>query len=293
MRFGLYGINVGICAVDPAALPGVVRAVEEAGWDSVWAGEHYALPDPPTPQAPAAPGVPMLDPFVALAVAAAHSSTILLGTSVIVVPLHNPVMLAKKLASLDRVSGGRVAFGVGVGYLEPEFRAMGVPLAGRGRRTDDYLDAMAALWAGGAASHDGEYASFAGIRAEPLPVQAGGPPLHVGGYVPAAYRRAVTRGRGWYGYDLTPAAVRPHLDALRLAAVEHERPEHLGPLEITVTPPQRSTIDADLVGAYEELGVTRLAFLPPGPALRDAGALAAFVDTTAGLLAGARRPDRL
>lgn len=285
MRVGLYGINVGASALDPQVLPRVVRAVEEVGWDSVWVGEHYVLPDPPVPQSPAPPEVPMLDPFVALSVAAAHTSRILLGTSIIVVPLHNPLVLAKQIASLDRLSGGRFVFGAGVGYLEPEFRALGVPLADRGARTEEYLDAIYTVWAGGPASFSGRYVAFSGVRAEPRPVSPSGPPLHLGGQAQATYRRAVTRAHGWYGYDLAPDALRPSLDALRTAASSHQRPDHLGPLEITVAPPQRSTIDRALVEAYTDLGVTRLAFLPPGRALRDADRLVDFVTSTARLLA--------
>jgi probable F420-dependent oxidoreductase len=280
----MYGINIGVTALDPAALPRVVRAVEDAGWDSVWAGEHYVLPDPPVPQSPAPPGMPILDPFVALSVAAAHSSRILLGTSIVVVPLHNPLVLAKQVASIDRVSGGRFVFGVGVGYLEPEFRALGVPLADRGARTEEYLDAIYAMWAGGPASFAGQYVNFSGVRAEPRPLSPSGPPLHVGGHAAATYRRAITRAHGWYGYDLDPVALRPSVEALRVAESSFSRPGHLGLLEITVTPPQDSTIDPALVEEYARLGVTRLAFLPPGGAMRDADSLVRFVARTAQLL---------
>jgi probable F420-dependent oxidoreductase len=282
MHFGVYGINVGVCALDPQALPRLVRAIEDAGWESAWVGEHYVLPDPPTPQSPAGPGTPMLDPFVALAVAATHTSRILLGTSIIVVPLHNPLVLAKQVASIDRVSGGRFALGVGVGYLEPEFRALGVPLESRGARTDEYLDAMRAVWS--RQPYNGSYATFSGVRAVPVPLRPDGTPLHVGGHSPAAYRRAVARGAGWYGYNLTPTGLASCIDGLRAAAYAVDRPANLGPLEITVSPPQDAVVDPALVRAYQAQGVTRLALLPPAPAMREAGDLLGWFARTADLL---------
>jgi alkanesulfonate monooxygenase SsuD/methylene tetrahydromethanopterin reductase-like flavin-dependent oxidoreductase (luciferase family) len=163
VRFGLFSINVNVCATDPAAAVRVAVAAEAAGWESVWTGEHYVLPDPAIAASPAPPETPFLDPFIALANIAAHTSTLRLGTGVTVVPLHHPLMLAKQVASIDRVSGGRFIFGIGVGYLEPEFRALGVPLADRGDRTMDYLDALRAIWAADSvATHTGPYVSFAG-----------------------------------------------------------------------------------------------------------------------------------
>ncbi|HEX8803041.1 MAG TPA: TIGR03619 family F420-dependent LLM class oxidoreductase [Acidimicrobiales bacterium] len=280
MRFGLFGINVGVCAREPAEAVRVAVTAEAAGWESVWTGEHYVLPDPVVPTSPARPGTPMLDPFVALTNVAARTTTLLLGTGVTVVPLHAPVILAKKVASLDRVSGGRFLFGVGVGYLAPEFRAVGVPLAGRGARMDDHLDAMVALWTSdGPAVHDGPVTAFDDVRAEPPPVQQPHPPLHVGGYAPEAYRRAVTRGRGWYGYALDPAGTERALVALRRAEADHERPAELGPLEVSITPDPGTQVDEATVAAYAELGVDRLIALPPrGGAGEGADAQVRFVE---------------
>jgi probable F420-dependent oxidoreductase len=256
----LFGINFGVFAREPAAAIQVAVAAEEAGWDSVWAGEHYVLPDPPTANTAGPPGMAMLDPFVSLGAIAARTSRLLVGLGVIVLPLHQPLMLAKKVASLDRVSGGRLQFGVGVGYLEPEFRALGVELARRGERTMEYLDALRAIWTKGPASFHGDFVDFDGVRAEPLPVQQPMPPLHFGGGVARTYRRAVTQGRGWFGWDLDLAGTERAVAALR----EVERPAELGPLEITVTPRRDLTIDEDSVAAFAEIGVTRLLPLPPG-----------------------------
>jgi probable F420-dependent oxidoreductase len=287
MKLGLFGINMDLCAVDPALAVRVAQAAEAAGWESVWTGEHYVLPDPALGRTPAPPETPLLDPFVALTNVAAHTTTLLVGTGVTVVPVHQPLVLAKKVASLDRVSGGRFLFGVGVGYLAPEFAALGVPLAHRGERMDEYLDALRTIWTNEAfATFDGRFTSYADVRAEPRPVQQPGPPLHFGGYVPAAYQRAVTRGHGWYGFALDPAATAACLAALRAVEAAHERPAELGPLEISVTPRPGVPLDDAGLAAWAELGVTRLIVLPPRPprgasAGDTADALVAFVEDLA------------
>ena len=281
MQYGLFAINLDALGADPVAGVRVATAAETAGWESVWTGEHYALPDPRVPPSPSRPETPMLDPFVALANIAAHTSTLLLGTGVTVVPWHNPLLLAKQVASLDRVSGGRFLFGVGVGYLAPEFEALGVPLADRGARTLDHLDAMQAVWTPGRASHEGRFVRFDGIRAEPVPLQQPGPPLHFGGHVPAAFRRAVTRGHGWYGFALDLDATAAAVDGLREAAAEHDRPADLGPLEVSVTPSPRLPLDAATVAAFADLGVTRLIVLPPRDGRHDPDPTLRLVDEVA------------
>jgi probable F420-dependent oxidoreductase len=278
MRFGLFGINLDVLGADPAAAVRVAVAAEAAGWESVWTGEHYALPDPRVPPSPSEPDTPMLDPFVALTNIAAHTTTLRLGTGVTVVPWHPPLLLAKQVASLDVVSGGRFLFGVGVGYLAPEFAALGVPLADRGRRTMDHLAAMQAVWSPGRATHDGPFVRFDGVRAEPVPRQQPGPPLHFGGHVPAAYRRAVTHGHGWYGFALDLAATAAAVAGLRTAAADHDRPDGLGELEISVTPHPRLPLDAATVDAFADLGVTRLIVLPPREGRTDPDATVRFVD---------------
>lgn len=278
MRFGLFAINLDALGADPSASVRVAVAAEAAGWESVWTGEHYVFPDPRVPPSPSPPETPLLDPFVALATIAAHTSTLRLATGVTVVPMHNPLLLAKQVASLDRVSGGRVLFGVGVGYLEPEFRALGVPFDNRGGRLEEALDAMQAVWTPGRASYSGRFVSFDGVRAEPVPVQQPGPPLIFGGHVPASFRRAVTRGQGWYGFSLTVDATAAAVAALRAALDEYERPASLGDLEISVTPHPRVPLDAATVSAFADLGVTRLVVLPPREGREDPAAIVEFVD---------------
>jgi probable F420-dependent oxidoreductase len=273
VRFGVFGINSFAAAEDPAGAARALAAAEAAGWESAWVGEHYVLPDPAVPESPAPPDTPMLDPFVSLAHLAAHTSTLLLATGLVVVPVHHPVALAKRVASLDRVCGGRLLLGVGVGYLAPEFAAFDVPLAGRGERTDDALAAMATLWSGGT-SHDGPSASFAGVRAAPGPVRPSGPPIHVGGHAAPALRRAVRHGCGWYGWMLDPAAAGAHVATLRSLARAAGRTD---PLEVTVTPPPGLALDGATVDAYAAAGVDRLVLIPPGRARRSTDELAAWL----------------
>src|ERR1700751_3269364 len=135
MRLGLVHINMGPMS-QPDALAKAAQAAEAAGFDSVWAGEHVVLPDPQAPPSPMPPQDPALDPLLALAWAPAHTSPIRLATGIVIVPQRNPVVLAKQVATLDVLSGGRVMLGVGAGYLEPEFRAVGADFGHRGAVTD-------------------------------------------------------------------------------------------------------------------------------------------------------------
>jgi probable F420-dependent oxidoreductase len=263
MHFGLFGINLDVFADDPATAVRVAKVAEETGWESVWTGEHYVLPDPRAAPSPARPDRPMLDPFVALTNVAAHTSTLLVGTGLTVVPVHQPLVLAKKVASLDRVCGGRLQFGVGVGYLHQEFEALGVPMTDRGERLTEYLEALRVLWTSAPAAYAGRHVRFAGVRAEPRPVQLPMPPLHFGGGVAATFRRAVTQGRGWFGFALDLAGTERAVAGLRRAERDHGRPAGLGPLEISVTPDPGLPMDAATVEKFAALGVTRLIPLVP------------------------------
>lgn len=284
MKLGLFGINLNACATDPAGALRVAEAAEAAGWESVWTGEHFVLPDPAVAASPAPGDTPMLDPFVALAGIATRTSTLLLGTGVTVVPLHQPLALAKRVASIDRLSGGRFLFGVGVGYLQPEFDALGAPFDHRGRRTDEYLDAMAAIWTTDAPTFEGRFLGFSGVRAEPRPVAEPGPPLHFGGYVTSSYRRAITSGHGWYGYALDVEATERAIAELRRVEAGTERPSALPPLEISVTPHGRVALDRDTVAAFADLGVSRLIVLPRREGRHDTGELVRWVEELPGQL---------
>jgi probable F420-dependent oxidoreductase len=215
------------------------------------------------------PADPILDPLVHLAFVAAATERLLLGTGIIILPQRNPLVLAKQAASLDVLSGGRLMLGIGAGYLEPEMTAVGVPMRERGARTDDYLAAMRALWSEpGPVEYHGPFVDFAGVDAHPRPKQAGGPRIIVGGHTPAAFRRAVADGHGWYGFALTAEDVARCLDGLRLAAAEVARPAELGELEISVTP--RHRLDAPALEAFDTAGVHRLVLNTAAAATPDA-----------------------
>jgi probable F420-dependent oxidoreductase len=259
---GLVHINMGSMS-RPEDLVEAARAAEAAGFDSVWAGEHIVLPDPQVPPSPMAPKDPALDSLLALTWAAAHTATIRLATGIVIVPQRNPVVLAKQVATLDVLSGGRVILGIGAGYLEPEFRAVGADFSERGAITDEYLDAMRALWYDEHPEYHGRFADFAGIDAHPRPLQQ--PiPLIAGGHSAPAYRRAVAHAHGWYGYGLTPQQVVTSLAGLAAAADQVKRPADLGELEISVTP--RGRITPELAAEFAQADVHRLVVLaPPAP----------------------------
>jgi probable F420-dependent oxidoreductase len=283
LKFGLFSINAYACC-EPAVAARVARAAEAAGFDSLWGGEHVVLPDPQAPPSPMAPHEPILDPVIALTYCAAVTSRVRLGTGIIILPQRNPLVLAKELASLDALSGGRLIFGVGVGYLEPEFRALGAPFEQRGAVADDYLAAMRAIWSQDKPAHRGPFVSFAAVQAHPRPVQRPHPPIVVGGRTAPAFRRAVEQGHGWYGFALDPARTATALEGLREAAGRVARPAHLGPLEISVTPARGTTIDAATAEEYARLGVHRLILMPP-PKL-DADGLERFVGEVGSRLIG-------
>jgi probable F420-dependent oxidoreductase len=273
MKFGLHSVNLHSCSY-PDAAARVGRAAEAAGFESLWVADHVVLPDPPVPGRPMAPDQRLLDPIVALTFLAAHTRRIRLATGVIILPQRQALVLAKQLASLDVLSNGRLIFGLGVGWCEPEMRSVGAPFAERGRVADDYLTAMRAVWSQPRPSYRGPYVSFDGVQAMPRPVQTPTPEIVVGGRTTPAFRRAVTQGHGWYGFGLDVNETQKLVDGLREAGKQHSRPAALGRLEISVTPPGYDIPDTATRDAYAAAGVDRL-ILRPRPDM-DADALERF-----------------
>jgi len=280
VKLGLFGINFGPCA-DPAVAARVAQAAEAAGYESVWTGEHVVLPDPQAPPSPAAPQTPMLDPAVALGFLAGHTRRIRLATGIIILPQRNPLVLAKELASVDVVSGGRLIAGLAAGYLKAEFDALGVSFERKGERADEAIEVLRTLWTQPKPSFRGEFWSFSGIQAHPMPVQKPHPPIVVGGHSPGAFRRAVRQGNGWYGFALDLERTRACVAGLEKARAEVARPAELGKLEIGLTP--AVALDRDTVRRYEDLGVERLVPIARG---RTADELVAFVEQTARAVQG-------
>jgi probable F420-dependent oxidoreductase len=260
MRFGFFGVNFGSCA-DPEVQRRVVLAAEEVGFESVWTGEHVALPIEGNPVATPAE-TPFLDSVVSLTRVATLTTRLKLGTGILVLPHHNPILVAKTLASLDVLSGGRVIAGFAAGYAEPEFRALGVRFERRGAITDEYLRAIRALWTEDVPAFEGRHARFAGIRFEPKPAQRPHPPIVIGGTAPAALARAAREGDGWYGFALTVAKTVDIVAELRRLRGElaPDRP----PLDISLTTFEPLT--PELVADAERAGIHRLIVFPLVPA---------------------------
>lgn len=257
MKFGLFGMNMRPC-VTPDAVASIARAAEQAGFESFWGGEHLALADPQVPESPMPASIVFVDLGATIAYAAAHTTTLRFGTGIVILPLRNPVVLAKQLASLDVVSNGRIIFGVGIGNLQFEFDAVGMPFDHKGKRAEEAIAAMRSLWSMKRAEFHGRYYSFEGVRAEPRPVQKPSIPIIFGGKSTHAFSRTARIGDGWYGYGLDLDAAKACIDGIREACGKHGR--EFAKIEISVTP--KRELDADLVGRYTELGVQRLIIAP-------------------------------
>ena len=260
MKIGLYSINGGHLA-NPDDMARVAVAAEEAGFESLWTAEHVVLPDPQVPPSPLPAEVPLLDPAVALAYLSSVTTEINLGTGIIILPQRNPLVLAKELASVDVLSKGRLIFGVGVGYLAPEFEALGIPMEDRGPRSIEYIEAMRSIWHDNEPNYEGKYVSFSGVNANPRPVNSLGPPVVMGGHSKPAWRRTVTHCQGWYGFMLDPEGTAKNIAGIRELEGQYERPEGLGEIEITVTPLMRPGVE--MLETYGEMGVDRLVLLAP------------------------------
>jgi probable F420-dependent oxidoreductase len=263
MKIGLCSAGGGVCT-QPGVLGRIAEHAEAAGLESLWVSEHLVAVDPRTPPSNLDPSFPMFDPVVALAYAAARTTSLRVGTGVIVLPLRNPLILAKELASLDVLSRGRLLVGIGVGYVHQEFRALGAPFDDRGSRTDEYLDAMRAIWTMEHPSHDSELVRFDGVQARPRPLQRPHPPIVIGGWSAPALRRAARIGNGWYGWGLDHDETAAVIAKLRAAARSAERDPALGELEITITP--SGHVDLRATERYATIGVHRLNVQVPGGA---------------------------
>ena len=240
MKFALRYGNTGRYA-DPAAAVELLQAGEEAGFESVWAVEHAIVPKgyesayPYSPDGKMAGGVsdiPLPDPLIWLAYAAAATSKMKLGTAILILPQHNPVTAAKQVATLDHMSGGRVLLGIGVGWLREEFETLGASFGDRAARADEYIAAMRALWGDGAASFDGEFVRFRDVYCRPRPAH-GTVPIIVGGHSKAAARRAGRLGDGFFPARGAPVEL---FDLARRTAEEHGRDPDA--LEISVSFPE-------------------------------------------------------
>ena len=208
---------------DGDALIKFARAVEDLGFESVWTGDHIVLPVEETDQYPytpdgrfvARPDDPQLDALVTLSYIAAATSCVAIGTTVAIVPYRNPILQAKMFATLDILTRGRVVCGVGVGWLEKEFDALGASYVDRGPVTDEYLQIFRALWTEREPEFHGEHYNFDGIYFAPKPIRDGYIPIWVGGHSRRAIRRTVKFGDAWHPTRQTPEFVERNLPYLR------------------------------------------------------------------------------
>ncbi|OBF13131.1 LLM class F420-dependent oxidoreductase [Mycobacterium sp. ACS4054] len=268
MRLGLHALGIGAGA-DRAVIDAVASTADDCGFATLWVGEHVVMVDRPASRYPysddgviAVPAqADWLDPMIALSFAAAASSRIRLATGVLLLPEHNPVVVAKQAASLDRLSGGRLALGVGIGWSREEFAALSVPFARRGARTAEYVAAMRALWRDDIASFHGDFVGFDSIRVNPKPVCDRRIPIVVGGNSDSAMRRVADWADGWYGFNLDGVgAVRDRMATLDRLCAEAGRDRAQLRLSVALCDPKVGD-----VGALTELGVDELVLVESPP----------------------------
>lgn len=262
MRIGVFATFMS-----PLATPAMIRdfgcRAEEAGLDSIWMGEHvvlfdqntYGYPSSKDGRIPVPEGGGMLDVTATFGFLAAATTRLRFGTGVALVPQRNPIYTAKEIATLDWLTGGRIDFGIGVGWNKEEVEACGYRFEDRGARCDEFLEVMRRLWTEPVVDFHGRWVRFETARLDPKPVQRPHVPIIVGGYADAALRRAVRFGAGWYGFNRDPAGTREMLARLDAAFAREGRTR--GPeFEIIVTPPAAMPIEA--MQDYAALGVHRL-----------------------------------
>ena len=257
----------------PSSITSVARKAEELGFESLWIPEHIILPmnyKSPYPYSssgrmPAPPETPLHDPMLALAYTAAITSKIRLATGIFVLPIRNPITTAKAVASLDVLSGGRFIFGVGIGWLQEEFEAVGMNFKDRALRTREYIELMNELWQKEEPVYHGKTVQAEGFKMNPKPVQKPHPPLVFGGHTEPSLKRAARLGDGWYGIGENLDEVAGVTKRLR----EHEKAFNRSkPLELTVAPRFGGPITIDQVKRLREMGVERV-ILGAGPTTRD------------------------
>ncbi|MGP4055274.1 LLM class F420-dependent oxidoreductase [Mycobacterium sp. 4D054] len=282
MRLGLHGLGIGAGA-QRTVIDAVAAAAERSGFATLWVGQRVVMPGDPRSQRPyrddgaieLAPQTDWLDPMVALSFAAAATNRIELATGVLVLPEHNPVITAKQAASLDRMTGGRLSLGVGIGRSKAEYDALGVPFEGRADRMAEYVAAMRTLWRDDVASFSGRYVAFDRVRVNPKP-HGRSIPIMLGGNSDAALRRVAEWGDGWYGFnlaDVEEAASR--VSKLRALCREMGR----DPTDLKVAVALRDPVPAD-AGRLADAGIDELVLVAGPPA--DPIAAEAWISELAG-----------
>lgn len=277
MKFGTF-----LFQTQPSGLASVARKAEGLGFESLWIPEHIILPvqyQSPYPYSssgrmPAPPETPLHDPMLTLAYVAAITTRIRLATGIFVLPIRNPFATAKAVASLDVLSGGRFIFGVGIGWLEEEFRAVGMNFKDRAARSREYVALMKELWSKDEPVHEGKTVSVKGFKFMPKPVQKPHPPIVFGGHTEPSLKRAARLGDGWYGIADNLEEMRRVISRLR----EHERAlGRTAALELTVSPRLGGSPSVDQIRQLADMGVSRILY-GGGRANEQIAAMAQFRD---------------
>ena len=272
MQIGFFAVGIGPGA-NPETIVQAATSAEQAGFFSLWAPEHVVLLDQYASRYPYSGDgrlpmpaqVEILDPFVTLTFAAAHTKKIRLGTGICLLPERNPVVTAKEIASLDKLSGGRFVFGVGIGWLAEEFTAVGVPWERRAARTREYLKAMKLLWTEEEPEFKGEFVSFPKVRMYPKPTQKPHPPIIFGGESAPALKRAAEVGDGWFGVNVSVEDAAKKVAQIRqMAKAVGRDPQNL---HFSATPGLGVPIELDMVKRYRDAGVDQviLGAIPTDP----------------------------
>lgn len=262
MKFGLV-YHTGMFGIDPEQVRAFAQHAEQCGFESFFTTEHIALyPGVTLGRMPIAPDTPIADPLEVLSFVAGVTERLVLGTSVLLLPFHQPVVLAKRLATIDQLSRGRMRlFGIGVGALAKEAEAAGVDFHTRGRRADEAIDVLRLLWAGdeNGVSFEGEFFSFRNLCSFPKPRHSKALPIHVGGSSRAAARRAGRRGDGYFpGGRITAEERASQIELMRVAAVEAGR----DPDVLEYTRWGSMAMSAADVESLASIGTTRLVVAP-------------------------------
>lgn len=262
MRVGLFLPSVSPVAT-PEFLAAYAGAAEEAGFSSIWIGEHvvfldeyassYPYADDGRLALPADNG--MLELFSTLAYLGGVTERIRLGTAVCLVPQRNPVYTAKEVSTVDWLTGGRLDFGIGIGWLREEFAVLHAPFEARAARTRDYVAVMKSCWTDEVSSYDGEHYTLPPCRMYPKPVQAPHPPVYFGGETDPALRRVAQLGDGWHGFNHRPDSAGRSVQRLERFLAEEGR--SLGDVDITIGAYLQPVEAADLA-AYRDAGVDQL-----------------------------------
>lgn len=263
MDFGFGPLGIG-ATCDPVVLTKVAKCAEESGFAELWAGDHPVFVQQHDSRYPyTADGVPpfstaidILDPFLTLTHIAAQTTHVRIGTNVYLPALRHPLLTAKQVASLDRLSGGRIDLGIGVGWLAEEFAALGVPWSQRGRRTDELIRVMKSAWSGNAEGFNGDFYSYEPLQCRPIPVQIPHPPILIGGDSDTAFKRVARLGDGWSGFHNSPEESAAKIKRIHELTLDAGR--NPGQLKFAVGPPPEVALTLDEAKRYRDAGVDHL-----------------------------------